>query len=228
MFGFKRATDFVIDWANDTKGKDNRAKPVLEKILEYLESIIAIWQNDLAYRECDKNFRLSRAKIEIDSSIKQLVNDFLSNLIQNNIEALVSSGEPIDHAIIIVMKTYMQKYSINISNEEEIKKLYFSLEELFRLMQIKEGVKKLLIGDNYSKIYQNCLMINAYRKQNPDLSGLIGSYQDVNLILGEKGEFLLNKVPEAIQYVLSLEELLNELSTELDQIHMRENSRRGR
>lgn len=228
MFGFKRAVDFVVDWTNDTKGKDNRTKPVLEKILEYLESIISIWENDLAYRECDKNFRLSRARLEADSSIKPLINDFLYCLIQKDIDMLVGNGENVDRAIIIVMKNYIQEYDINISNEEEIKKLFFSLQELFRLMQIKEGVKRTLIGDNYSKIYQNCLMINAYRKQNPDLSGLIGSYQDVNLILGKNGEFLLNKVPEAIQYVLSLEELLNGLNTELDRIHMRESSRRGR
>ena len=129
-------------------------------------------------------------------------------------------------------KSYQEIYSEVLSLKVKLDTVLNTnrelLNEMNRLLSLLNGIKRVIISENYLFINVIAIDINGIQSRNVDLSNYLGYPENIKILLGLNGEKLLEKDDQALRY---LEELITRshfLQNEVNKIQAVETNRDSR
>lgn len=222
---FRRFKEEIHDWAYDTKANNERTLAVINQVLEPVSNVTTLWQQNHSYiTNQEKMFSYSSNFYAFGDATK-LLDDFNPDLLKFRIAQYIQNGEDLEQAQYHVIIDYIQQYGLTIE-KSKLKLFWDLLSEYGRLQEISQHIKRSIVSDNYAIIFGKCKLINIIRRQNGYYKTVIGSYDDVNKILGENGIKLKEKDKRALKYVFDLEDLEENLNIKKTNIELDQSNRR--
>lgn len=214
MYLFDKVKKDWYGWKLDIKGRYEYELPIIEQIISLIQEIFNIWLQDREYRIYTQKIQLSKMKYDMLNNFDLFYSDYVIILQSESIQKLVKNGYDEHNIKISIINYLIKKYHYLFKNLDEIEKLLIFLQDYHMMVTWRNEYRKMLILENQSLIYKNCLLINSYRKRYPEFYYIIGRYDDTDIKLGKYGRKLLEEDETAIEYINSLESLLVALETE--------------
>lgn len=219
MFEFKKLKEDIHDWANDVQGNSERTLEIIKEMLVPINNITKFWKEDKAYIESQKEITLFGSNFYAFGNASAFLANLKLSKIKKEIKECIINGLDYEEAKNQTLKHYADLYKLEISNEEQFEKFCSLFDEFEKLIRRNRFIKINIIINNYINIFSYSLITNIIRKKNGYYQKVIGSYDNVEIILGEKGEKLRNGETQALIYIIkfeSLEEKLNAMKTNIE------------
>lgn len=207
MFNFKKIKNDIYDWANDISANNDRMIEVLSKILPLLSGITKYWKEDHTYIESNKKVVTLIRDLYLYGNIATFLEYYKSEEFQKMVEEYCRLRFTENQSTIKAIYYYAKISNLTINNTQGFVEFLKKLIDLNNAQDLSNKIKKAIIINNYFTIFSNCKMMNLIRRQNGVYATLIGEYEPIEIILGEKGIKIKNGEEEAINYINNLEQL---------------------
>lgn len=206
LFGYRKKPKQVIsDWANDTVGNNTRTIEIIDQLLPYTKKITDFWILDPAYIESKKDITLYKMNLYIHENMEQFLSFYQSTSYQQLLQEHHEKEPDFIKAELEVLKISLSKFDINLS-DIELQKFYQVLNQYQKLLFINQNIKRTIIIANYLIIFNNCAIINEIKRKNSVYAKTIGSYEQIEEILGENGIKIQSGNNAAVTYVMEIED----------------------